>query len=152
MREYIVPAISSVGDEESLSDAVYDNAERFPDAVAFRRQVGTEWVDVTTREFADQVTGVARGLIGSRVAAGDRVAVLSRTRFEWTVIDYAIAAVGATTVPIYQTSAPEQVAWILSDSGAVAIACESDENRRVVEQLRDQLPELRHVWQIDTPD
>jgi long-chain acyl-CoA synthetase len=149
MREYIVPAISSVSDQESLSDAVYDNAERFPDAVAFRRKSGAEWSDVTTAEFAEQVTAVAKGLIGSGVAAGDRVAVLSRTRFEWTVIDYAIAAVGATTVPIYQTSAPEQIHWILSDSGAVAIACESDEHLAAVDSLRDRLPELRHIWQIE---
>ncbi len=155
MREYIVPAVSSVADGESLSDAVYDNAEAFPDAVAFRRRGGDGsdgWTEVTAREFADQVTAVARGLIAAGIAPGDRVAVLSRTRYEWTVIDYAIAAVGATTVPIYQTSSPEQISWILSDSGAVAVACESDEHRATVQRLRDGLPELRHVWQIEPTD
>ena len=152
MREYIVPAISSVEDKESLSDAVYDNAEQFPDVVSFRRKVDGAWTDVTAARFAELVTGVARGLISAGVAHGDRVAVLSRTRFEWTVIDYAIAAVGATTVPIYQTSSNDQIAWILSDSGAVAVALESDEHRDAVAGLRGELPELRHVWQIEPTD
>ena len=152
MREYIVPAISSVGAEESLSDAVYDNAERFPNSVSFRRKVDGCWVEVTAQQFAEQVTAVARGLIAGGVALGDRVAILSRTRFEWTLIDYAISAVGATTVPIYQTSSATQIAWILSDSGAVAIALESDEHYVLVNQLRAQLPELRHVWQIEPSD
>ncbi|MGQ0480824.1 MAG: AMP-dependent synthetase/ligase [Pseudonocardia sp.] len=155
MREYIVPAVSSVADDESLSDAVYDNAEAFPDAVAFRRRGGDGadgWTEVTAREFADQVTAVARGLIAAEIAPGDRVAVLSRTRYEWTVIDYAVTAVGATTVPIYQTSSAEQISWILSDSGAAAVACESDEHRATVQRLRDRLPELRHVWQIEPTD
>jgi long-chain acyl-CoA synthetase len=155
MREYLVPAISAVDDKESLSDAVYDNAEHHPDVVSFRRKVAGSWVDVTAADFAEQVTGIARGLIGAGVAHGDRVAVLSRTRFEWTVIDYAIAAIGAITVPIYQTSSTEQIAWILSDSGAVAIAVESDEHRNVVEALRRDggaLPGLRLVWQIEPTD
>jgi long-chain acyl-CoA synthetase len=152
MREYIVPAISSVDDKESLSDAVYDNAERYPDVVSFQRKTGDSWTDVTAAQFAELVTAVARGLISAGVAHGDRVAVLSRTRFEWTVIDYAIAAIGATTVPIYQTSSADQIEWILSDSGAVAVALEADDHRDVVNGLRDKLPALRHVWQIEPTD
>ncbi|MDT7559991.1 MAG: long-chain acyl-CoA synthetase [Pseudonocardiales bacterium] len=152
MREYDAPAIDEVADGESLSDAVFDNAEQFPAAVSFRRKLDSGWVDVTAKEFAEQVTDVARGLIASGVDPGDRVVVLSRTRFEWTVIDYAIAAVGGTTVPIYQTSSDEQIAWILSDSGAIAAVVESDAHRAVVAALREELPNLRHVWQIDPTD
>jgi len=152
MREYVVPAVDRVADGGSLSDAVFDNAERFPAAVSFRRKTGTGWVDVTAKEFAGQVTDVARGLIAAGVARGDRVAILSRTRFEWTVIDYAIAAIGGTTVPIYQTSSDEQVNWILSDSGAVAVVVELDAHRAAVDALRGQLPELRQVWQIEPTD
>jgi len=129
MREYIVPAVDEVTARESLSDAVFENAEQYPDTVSFRRKTDGGWVDVTAKEFAAQVTDVAKGLIASGVAKDDRVAVLSRTRFEWTVIDYAIASVGATTVPIYQTSSVEQINWILSDSGAVAVVVESDKHR-----------------------
>jgi long-chain acyl-CoA synthetase len=148
MREYQVPAVDEVADHESLSDAVYLNAEQYPDTVSFRRKAGTDWVDLTAREFAGQVTSVAKGLITAGVRKGDRVALLSRTRFEWTVIDYAVAAVGGTTVPIYETSSPEQVHWILSDSEAVAVVVESDAHRAEVDKLRGQLPVLQHVWQI----
>ncbi|HEY4007958.1 MAG TPA: AMP-dependent synthetase/ligase [Pseudonocardia sp.] len=148
MREYQVAAVDEVADHESLSDAVYLNAEQYPDTVSFRRKAGTDWVDLTAREFAGQVTSVAKGLIAAGVRKGDRVALLSRTRFEWTVIDYAVAAVGGTTVPIYETSSPEQVHWILSDSEAVAVVVESDAHRAEVDKLRGQLPVLQHVWQI----
>ncbi|GAA5167872.1 long-chain fatty acid--CoA ligase [Pseudonocardia eucalypti] len=152
MREYLVPAVERVGDEESLSDTVFHNAENYPDTVSFRRKVDGRWVDVTAAEFAEQVTSVARGLIAAEVARGDRVAILSRTRYEWTLVDYAIAAVGATTVPIYQTSSTEQVHWILADSGATAALVESDQHHGEVAALRDQLPALRHVWQIEPTD
>jgi long-chain acyl-CoA synthetase len=152
MREYVVPAVEKVGDGESLSDAVFDNAEQYPAAVSFRRKTGSGWMDVTAKEFADQVVDVARGLIAAGVNRGDRVAILSRTRFEWTLLDYAVAAVGATTVPIYHTSSDEQVSWILSDSAAVAVAVESDAHRAMVESVREQLPSLRHVWQIEPTD
>ncbi|HEY0573609.1 MAG TPA: long-chain fatty acid--CoA ligase [Pseudonocardia sp.] len=152
MREYIVPAVDEVTDRESLSDAVFVNAEQYPDTVSFRRKTDGGWVDVTAKEFAEQVTDVAKGLIASGVAKDDRVAVLSRTRFEWTVIDYAIASVGATTVPIYQTSSVEQINWILSDSGAVAVVVESDKHRAAVDAMREQLADLREVWQIEPTD
>ncbi|WP_028925684.1 AMP-dependent synthetase/ligase [Pseudonocardia acaciae] len=151
MREYVVPTVEEVSDNESLADTVFDNADRFPEAVSFRRKVGDGWVDVTAKEFADQVGEVARGLIASGIEPGDRVAILSRTRFEWTLVDYAIAAVGATTVPIYHSSSDEQISWILSDSGAVAVFVESEANGASVAELRDRLPALRHVWQIE-PD
>ncbi|MBO0851805.1 MAG: AMP-binding protein, partial [Pseudonocardia sp.] len=88
MREYMVPGIDGVPDDEGLADAVFNNAERFPAAVSFRRKTDAGWVDVTTKEFADQVGEVARGLIASGILPGERVAILSRTRFEWTVADY----------------------------------------------------------------
>ena len=78
-----------------------------------------------------EVTRVAAGLIAAGVQAGDRVAVLSRTRYEWSLADYAILAAGAVTVPIYETSSPDQISWIVSDSGAVGIVVETDEHTQV---------------------
>jgi long-chain acyl-CoA synthetase len=92
---------------------------------------------------------VARGLIAAGIAPGDRIGLMSRTRYEWTLIDYAIWTIGAVTVPIYETSSAEQVAWILSDSGAVACVVETPQHRAAVDEARAQSPVLDHVWEID---
>jgi long-chain acyl-CoA synthetase len=152
VREYSVPATVRVGTEENLVDAVYANAASGAASVAYRRRAADgEWREITAGRFADDVTSVARGLIAAGVQAGDRVALLSRTRYEWTLIDYAILAVGAVTVPIYETSSAEQVRWILSDSGAVGIVVESAKHAAVVDAVRSDLPEPVRVWRIE-PD
>jgi long-chain acyl-CoA synthetase len=150
VREYSVPATVRVGDEENLLDAVFDNAEQHGSSVVYRLRDGSgAWSDITCARFAQQVTDVARGLVAAGVQPGDRVALLSRTRYEWTLFDYAILATGAATVPIYETSSAEQINWILSDSGAVAAIVESSKHAALVEGVRDGAPELRHVWQIE---
>ncbi|MET7402779.1 long-chain fatty acid--CoA ligase [Dactylosporangium sp. NPDC005572] len=149
MREFSVPAAVTVAETATLTDPVWDNAAAAPDAVQFQRRVGAEWQDVTCAEFLDQVIALARGLLAAGIEPGERVALMSKTRYEWTLIDYAIWACGAVTVPIYETSSPEQVAWILEDSGAVACFVESDAHRDTVSQVRDRAPGLAHVWQID---
>jgi long-chain acyl-CoA synthetase len=138
-----------VTDEENLTDVVWANAERFAGSVSFRRRVEGGWVDVTAADFAKQVTSVAKGLIASGIEHGDRVALLSKTRYEWTLLDYAIWAVGGSTVPIYETSSSEQVEWILSDSGAKAVIVENFVHRQMVQELVDRLGEPRLVWQIE---
>ena len=150
MREYSVPATVRVGEEETLVDAVYDNAANHPTAVAYRRR-GADgvWFEVTSAQFADEVTAVATGLIAAGIAPGDRVGLLSRTRYEWTLIDYAILAVGGVTVPIYETSSAEQVSWILSDSGAVAIVVESAGHAAMVHGVRHGLAKLRWIREIE---
>ncbi|MEW2381991.1 AMP-dependent synthetase/ligase [Micromonospora sp. NPDC047707] len=150
MREFSVPPIVTVGDSANLTDPVWDNAEVAPDAVQFVRPGpdGTP-VEVTCRQFRDEVVAVARGLVAAGVQPGARVALMSRTRYEWTLFDYAIWAAGAVTVPIYETSSAEQAAWILSDSGAVAALVETNAHATLVAGVRDRLPELANVWQID---
>jgi long-chain acyl-CoA synthetase len=150
VREYSVPATARVGDEENLLDAVYANADEHGSVVVYRRQVAPgEWSDVTCAQFAEEVVAVARGLVAAGVQPGDRVALLSRTRYEWSLIDYAILATGAATVPIYETSSAEQVNWVLSDSGAVAAVVESEKHSALVDSVRAATPDLRHVWQIE---
>jgi long-chain acyl-CoA synthetase len=150
VREFSVPATDVVGADDTLVEAVYSAASDHADAMAFRRRgVDGSWSGVTAGEFAAQVTAVARGLVKAGVAAGDRVALLSRTRYEWTLIDYAILAAGAVTVPIYETSSAEQISWILSNSGAVAIIVENEGHDALVAQVRDDLADLRLVWQIE---
>jgi long-chain acyl-CoA synthetase len=152
VREYSVPATVRVGDEENLLDAVFANAEQHGPAVLYRRRDATgAWSDVTCAQFAEQVVAVAGGLVAAGVRPGDRVALLSRTRYEWTLADYAILAAGAVTVPIYETSSAEQVSWMLSDSGAVAALVETGAHAKLVEDVRAGCPDLRHVWQFDPP-
>lgn len=147
-----MPPVATVGDDFNLTDPVWENAERFPDYPQFAVKVGTEWRDVTCAQFRDQVVAVARGLIAAGIEPGQRVGLMSRTRYEWTLIDYAIWAAGAVTVPIYETSSPEQVEWILSDSGAVACVVETDAHLRHVLSVREATPNLRNIWQIAPTD
>jgi len=95
------------------------------------------------------VAATAQGLIAAGVQAGDRVGLLCRTRYEWTLTDYAIWFAGGVPVPVYETSSAEQVAWILSDSQAVACVVESGQHAATIAEVRDQLPTLKHVWVID---
>ncbi|MEV1158366.1 long-chain fatty acid--CoA ligase [Micromonospora chokoriensis] len=155
MREFSVPPIVTVGDAANLTDPVWDNAEVAPDAVQFARPVPgadgtvTTWTDVTCLQFRDEVAAVARGLIAAGIEPGVRVGLMSRTRYEWTLLDYAIWVVGAVTVPIYETSSAEQAAWILEDSNAVGVVVETEAHANLVAGVRHRLPELNHVWQID---
>ncbi|MEU4773343.1 long-chain fatty acid--CoA ligase [Micromonospora sp. NPDC023644] len=149
MREFSVPPIVTVGDAANLTDPVWDNAEVAPDEVQFVRPAGGAWADVTCRQFRDEVVAAARGLVAAGVQPGDRVGLMSRTRYEWTLLDYAIWAAGAVTVPVYETSSADQAAWILSDSGAVACVVESNAHATLIAGVRDRLPDLRDVWQIE---
>ncbi|MFF0252248.1 AMP-dependent synthetase/ligase [Micromonospora zamorensis] len=155
MREFSVPPIVTVGDAANLTDPVWDNAEVAPDAVQFARPTAsaegavTAWTEVTCLQFRDEVAAVARGLIAAGIEPGVRVGLMSRTRYEWTLLDYAIWTVGAVTVPIYETSSAEQAAWILEDSNATAVVVETEAHAALVAGVRHRLPELNHVWQID---
>ena len=148
MRELHVASKITV-DYSNVADIVFDNARTRPDHVALRRRDGSRWVDVTDRTFAEEVMALAKGLLASGIEAGDRVAVMSKTRYEWTLADFACFSVGAVVVPIYETSSAEQVEWILSDSGATAAFVETAAHTSIVESVRAQAPELVHVWQFD---
>jgi long-chain acyl-CoA synthetase len=150
MREYTVPAVTEPA-TGSLSDPVWANASSHPDTAVFSRPVGAGggWLDVTAAEFARDVTAVAKGLIAAGVKHGDRVALLSPTRYEWTLVDYAIWSIGAVTVPIFETSSASQIQWILTDSEAVAAVVESAAHGAVVESARADAPALQEVWRIE---
>ncbi len=149
MREFSVPATAAVAPEENLTDMVWANAERFGNAVSFRRQIDGTWVDITARDFAAQVMAVAKGMIAAGIEHGDRIGLVSKTRYEWSLLDFAIWAAGGVVVPIYETSSADQIEWILSDSGAKAVFVETSAHRASVDEIVGKLPELSHVWQID---
>jgi long-chain acyl-CoA synthetase len=146
--EFGIPALIEVPDDAGLADVVFSRAAANPTEVVLRRRAGGTWQDVTAGQFQAEVTGLAKGLIAAGVEPGDRVALLSRTRYEWTLADYAIWAAGAVTVPVYETSSADQVEWILSDSGARAVIAETDQHAAIIEGLLDRLPELSHRWRI----
>jgi long-chain acyl-CoA synthetase len=155
-RHFTVPPLVVIDDGTNLTDPVWDNAAQHPETVQFtRRTPDGGWQDVTCAQFRVEVVNVARGLIAAGIGVGDRVALMSKTRYEWTLLDYAIWSAGAVTVPIYETSSPEQIQWILADSGAVAALVETDAHRAAVDALRDgpgsgdSVAALRHVWQIE---
>lgn len=149
MREFSVPASFTVGEHDNVVSAVFSHEREDPDHVIFQRLVDGAWMDVTCAQAAGQIRAAALGLIASGVKPGDRVALLSATRYEWPVIDLAILSVGAVTVPIYETSSAEQVQFVLSNSGAVIAFGETDAHADTIEQLTPELPELRKVLRID---
>jgi long-chain acyl-CoA synthetase len=152
MQEYSVPAVVEIAPSASLADVVFDRADREPDAVVMRRQAdggGPPWRGVTATQFRGDVTSLAKGLLAAGIRPGDRVALLSRTRYEWTVADYAILAAGAVTVPIYETSSAEQVEWILSDSGARALIAETPAHIEAIAEVLGRLPAVERIWLIE---
>ncbi|MDH6279629.1 AMP-dependent synthetase/ligase [Prescottella agglutinans] len=152
MPEFSVPATFTIPEDASAVDSVFTYATTKPGLVVFKRLVNGSWTDVTAREFADQVTAVAKGLIARGIQPGDRVALMSATRYEWSLIDYAIWSAGAVTVPIYETSSAEQVRWILEDSGAVGFVVETAQHSATVAEVAAAASDLRAVLQIEPGD
>ncbi|HTX49497.1 MAG TPA: AMP-dependent synthetase/ligase [Caulobacteraceae bacterium] len=150
MREYSIPALADIPATANLADLVRRRAAEQPQAVALRRKNGAgTWQDVTTTQFRDEVYALAGGLIAAGIEAGDRVALMGHTSYEWTLIDYALWTAGAVPVPIYETSSAEQAEWILSDSAAKAVFVETEAFSQLVTEARDRLPSLLHVWRFD---
>jgi long-chain acyl-CoA synthetase len=144
-----MPALIEVPDDAGLAAVVFSRAAADPDEVMLRRRAADgRWQDVTAAQFCAQVSGLAKGLVAAGIEPGDRVALMSRTRYEWTLADYAIWAAGAVTVPVYETSSAEQVEWIVTDSGARAAIAETDKHAEVINSFRDRLPDLAQVWRI----
>ena len=153
MREFSTPLTIEVPATGNLTDDVVNNAREAADAVVFSRTPvgsgpGAAWQDVTAAQFLAEVSAVAKGLIAAGVEVGDRVALISKTRYEWTLFDYAIWFAGAVTVPVYETSSAEQIAWILKDSAARAVVAEGPEHMARVTEVRGDLEQLNQVWSL----
>ncbi|SDC59287.1 AMP-dependent synthetase/ligase [Nocardioides lianchengensis] len=148
MREFSTPLTIEVPATGNLTDDVVTNAREAADTVGFSRHTDSGWEDVTCAEFLAEVSAVAKGLIAAGIEAGDRVALVSKTRYEWTLLDYAIWFAGAVTVPVYETSSAEQIAWILRDSAARAVIAEDAGHMARITEIRGELEHLNHVWSI----
>ena len=147
MREFASPATYTPPGSGSLTDDIVANAATHGDRHVLSHRDGDGWRDVTAAELLEQVRAVSKGLMAFGVEAGDRIALLSRTRYEWTLLDYAIWYAGAVTVPVYETSSDEQIAWLLTDSGTQVAVVETAVH---VARVRAAAGErLRDVWSFD---
>lgn len=150
MQDIAVPPLVPPVTEGNLSDVAAYWAHKDPSKVLIRLPQGDTWRDMSASEFWDQVQALAKGFIAAGVETGDSVAIMSRTRYEWTLCDFALWTAGAVPVPVYETSSADQVQWILVDSAAVAIVVEDASHAATVARIRDSAEQLKDVWQIDT--
>ncbi|MFJ6741332.1 AMP-dependent synthetase/ligase [Streptomyces sp. NPDC091279] len=150
VREVSVPALMPPRTHGSLADLPFENAAEVPEArLLSRRTENGGWADVTAAEFARQVLDLAKGLIAEGLVPGDRIAVMARTIYEWTLLDFAAWAAGLVTVPVYPTSSVFQTRWILQDSGAVALVTETAAQAAALGPELNRLPDLRHLWVVE---
>ena len=152
MREYSTPLRIHSPAESNITDLLLRHANSAANPALFSKPApGGTWQDVTASQFAAEAAAIAKGFIANGIKAGDRIALMARTRYEWTLVDFAIWYAGCVTVPIYETSSPSQVAWIAADSETVAVVVESPAHEAVVREAahQEQLECLDHVWQFD---
>lgn len=149
VREYSTPLQMTVPTQGNLTDDVVANATSHPSQAVFAVREGDGWRDISAAQFHETVSAVAKGLIALGTEVGDRVALLSKTRYEWTVLDYAIWTAGLVTVPIYETSSAQQIEWILSDSAARTVVVEDAGHLGRIGEIRDQTPSVHEVFSIE---
>jgi len=152
VREYSVPAMVNVPRQSNITDLVVKQAAKASNPTLFSRPDGSGgWQDVRASEFLADVTALAKGMVAAGAAPGDRIGIMARTRYEWSLVDFAIWFAGCVSVPIYETSSPSQVAWILGDSGAIGVFVETDRHENIVRQAarNEGLDHVGHVWQLD---
>ena len=151
MTESVVPLLVALDRATNLNDLLAQRVAATPDKVLVERKTSADgpWQAVTARQYDEQIVAVAKGLVARGVQPGDRVAIMARTRYEWSLLDWAVWGAGAVGVPIYETSSAEQVLWILSDSGASFVVVENAAHAATVAQVRDRAPAVRDVLVID---
>ncbi|MBF0671252.1 MAG: long-chain fatty acid--CoA ligase [Salinibacterium sp.] len=153
MKEYSVPALVEADPNANTTDLLVERVKQTPEKPLFAiPQPDGSWKDVSCREFERQVITLAKGFVAAGIEPGDRIALMAKTRYEWTLIDFAAWYAGAMLVPIYETSAPAQIQWYLSDSNAVAFFGETPDHFARFDEVRADLPLVRSVWQIDLGD
>jgi long-chain acyl-CoA synthetase len=152
VEQFDVPAVVAADPSANATDLLVKRLAAAPDAALFAVPRGSEWVDVTTAEFHAQVVALAKGLVAAGIEPGDKIGLMCKTRYEWTLIDFAVWFAGALLVPIYETSSPSQVQWILSDSGATSVLVETPDQFARFDEVHGDLPDVARVWQIDLGD
>ncbi len=153
MKQYDVPAMVPADPEANATDLLVDRVAATPDLALFALPRGDgSWSDVTASEFLTQVVALSKGLVAAGIEPGDKIGLMCKTRYEWTLIDFATWFAGAVLVPVYETSSPSQVAWNMTDSGATAMITETPDHFARFDEVHADLPLVRNVWQIDLGD
>ncbi|MFH9809105.1 AMP-dependent synthetase/ligase [Streptomyces olivaceus] len=151
MREFTSPPLMSAPPVGGLADVVFEHAQEDPRHIALgRKDDSGQWRDVTAGAFRDEVLALAKGLLAQGIRFGDRVAIMSRTRYEWTLFDFALWTIGAQVVPVYPTSSAEQCMWMLYDAEVTAAVVEHEDHAMTIATVIDRLPHLRGLWQLDS--
>ncbi len=149
MDEITCPLRIELPIASNINDIIADRLRRGPDDALAEVQRDGAWHPVSVREFDEQVVAVAKGLVALGVQPGESVGIMSRTRYEWTLLDFAAWAAGAVPVPIYETSSAEQVEWILTDAAVTVLVVETEQHAATVAEVREKAPACREVFVID---
>ena len=153
VQQFEVPIKVPVDPDANTTDLLVDRVAKTPDSALFSIPTGDgQWEDITAREFHRQVIALAKGFVASGIQPGDKIGLMAKTRYEWTLIDFATWFAGAVLVPIYETNAPSQIHWNLTDSGAVAIITENADHAARFDEIRADVPDVRSVWRLDLGD
>ncbi|MFG6401050.1 AMP-dependent synthetase/ligase [Microbacterium sp. P04] len=152
MIQFDVPPVVAADPEANITDLLVDRVAASPDRPLFAVPDGAGWRDVSTAEFHRQVLALAKGFAAAGIQPGDKIGFLARTTYDWTLVDFGLFFAGAVMVPVYETSSPAQIQWILSDSGAIACIVESPEHSARLAEVQGELPLLRDVWTMHGGD
>ncbi|PCE14211.1 long-chain fatty acid--CoA ligase [Microbacterium sp. SZ1] len=148
MVQFEVPAVVPADPDANISDLLVERVKTTPDRPLFAIPENGGWRDISASDFQSAVIALAKGFVAAGIQPGEKVGFLARTTYEWSLVDFALFYAGAVMVPIYETSSPAQIQWILEDSGAIALLVESPEHFARVDEVRGDLPLLREVWQL----
>ena len=153
MKEFSTPAVVPADPQANASQLLVDRLARDPDGVLFALPTAEGgWSDLTTSQFHTQVVALAKGFMAAGIEPGDKVGFMCKTRYEWTLVDFALWFAGAVMVPIYETSAPGQVEYTLADSEAIAVIVETADHFQRFDEIASDVPAVAHVWQMHTGD
>ena len=152
MIQFDLPPVVPADPSANASDLLADRVAATPDRALFAVPDGSGWRDVSARDFEQQVVALAKGFVAAGIQPGEKVGFIARTTYDWTLVDFALFYAGAVMVPVYETSSPTQISWILSDSGATAAIVESPEHAQRLDEVRSDLPLVREVWAMHAGD
>ena len=148
MVQFEVPAVVPADPDANVADLLVERVRATPDRALFAVPDRDGWRDISAADFQTAVIALAKGFAAAGIQPGEKVGFLARTTYEWTLVDFALFYAGAVMVPIYETSSPSQIQWILEDSGAIALIVESPEHFARVDEVRGDLPLIREIWQL----